>query len=946
MVVACRLLWRVPLPNQQPLTINLRRRVFFRPGSLYGPVRVMDAHHYSKDELLRDGASIRVRAIRPDDKPRLIKHFESLSARSVQFRFFGAKRRLTDAELQRFTEPDFVHHVALVATLLGGDGERIIGVGRYFQLEPAAGQPRRAEVAFAVLDEFHGRGIGTLLLEHLGRIARDAGIEEFAADVLGENNRMLEVFAQSGWKVARSIDSGVVHVTFPTAETEEYRRASQSREMAAAARSIEPILNPRSVALVGASRRAGSIGATLLQNLRNTFTGSIYPVNPNTDSVDGLRCHASVGAIGAPVDLAVIAVPAAAVEEAVADCARSGVRGVVVISAGFGEVSAAGRAAEQRLRQIARHSGMRMVGPNCMGVLNTDAAVQLNATFAPGFPPAGNVSMLSQSGALGLAILDYVQTLGVGIATFLSAGNKVDVSSNDLLAYWSQDERTRVIVLYLESFGNPRRFARIAPEVGRAKPIVAVKSGRSAAGTRAASSHSAALASLDVAAGALFEQAGVIRTDTLEEMFGVVALLSNQPLPAGRRVGAITNAGGPGILLADACEAKGLELPTLAPETVDKLRSFLPPQAGLSNPVDMIASATPEHYTRTIAAVGADPNVDALVIIHVPVLRRGAEETAAAIAAGAETVPPEKPVLNVFLSSRQPPAALRGCARGALPSYTFPENAAMALAAAERYSRWRARPRGSILELDGFAENAIRAVIDRVLSATTEPCWLSHKDLDLVLRAAGIEYAASEQVPPAAAQATAEQLGYPLVMKAVAPGIVHKSDLGGVILGLDSPEAVARAVGDITARMRANGVDLKEVLLQREVAEGIEALVGVTTDPTFGPLVVCGLGGVLVELLRDVSFRLTPVSDIDAAEMLDRLRSSRLLDGYRGAPPSDRAALTAIIQRVSALVEVVPEITELDLNPVKVLAPGKGAVVVDARMRVSRPGAAASKGSA
>ncbi len=893
-----------------------------------------DLRDYAVEEILRDGGSIHIRAIRPDDRARLADHFHRLSPRSVRLRFLGAKRRLSEAELDYFTRPDFVRHVALVATLREGRAERIIGVGRY-NVEDDGGAA--AEVAFAVADEHQGRGIGTLLLEHLLGLARERGISEFRADVLGDNNQMLDVFRHTGLRVSRATDAGVIHVSFPTAETEESRAAAEARGRQAAAESVRALLAPRSVAVVGASTHAGTIGAALLANVRSAgFRGPIYPVHPEARAVQTLRAYPHIGAIGQPVDLAVIAVPAAAVEGVIDECASAGVRGVVVISAGFAEASDDGRPAQQRLTALVRGSGMRMVGPNCLGVLNTDPAVSLNATFAPTWPPAGNVGMLSQSGALGIAVLDHVRALDLGISTFVSVGNKADVSSNDLLCYWADDPRTAVIVLYLESFGNPCRFARIAPEVARRKPIVAVKSGRSAAGTRAASSHSAALASLDIAVDALFEQAGVIRTSTLQELFDVASLLATQPVPAGPRVGVVTNAGGPGILLADACEAHGLALPELAPLTLAGLRALLPPHASVANPIDLLASATPEQYARALEVVGADPSVDALVVVYVPPMVTAPEEIAAAIARGASNVPAEKPVLTVFLSSRGAPAVLGTGRRGRLPAYPYPENAALALAAAERYGRWRRRPRGTVLELGRFAESAVRAVIDRVLAGRAEPCWLGPEDLALVLRAAGIDFAAGTQVAPAEAEAAAERLGFPLVAKAVAPGLLHKSDVGGVVLGLESRAAVARAVATLRERMHAIGIPLERVFLQREVRGGIEALVGVTTDATFGPLLVCGLGGVLVELVRDVAFRLPPVSDVDAREMLSRLRATRLLDGYRGGPPGDREALVALITRISALVEIVPELCELDLNPVKVLEPGRGVVVVDARMRVGR----------
>jgi len=895
----------------------------------------LDASQYRADVVLRDGGSIHLRAIRPDDRPRLLAHFTGLSPVSVYRRFHGVKKHLTEAELRHFSELDFVHRVALVATLRVGDDERIIGVGR-FDVTP--GDARRAEVAFAVLDEHQGRGIGTALLEHLAVLARGLGVVEFEAEVLGENNAMMDVFGGSGFTVRRALSHGVFHVSFPTEETPAAAAAHDRREREAAARSIAAILAPRSVAIVGASRRPGSIGAALLENVvRRGFRGAVYPVNPAAGEIAGRRAYATVAAIGEQVDLAVVAVPAAAVEAAVTDCARAGVKGLVVISAGFAETGPAGRSVEGRLRDFVRGAGMRMVGPNCLGVLNTDPAVSLNATFADSWPPAGNVAMLTQSGALGLAILDQVEALNVGISSFVSVGNKADVSGNDLISYWADDPNTRVVVLYLESFGNPRRFARLAPEVARRKPIVAVKSGRSAAGSRAASSHSAALASLDVAIDALFEQAGVIRTATLEELLDVAALLATQPPPAGARVAVVTNAGGPGVLLADACEAQGLTLPPLAPATMEALRALLPPQAGLGNPIDMIASATPAQFARAIELVGADPGVDAVVAIYIPVMVSRPDEIAAAIAAGAGCVPREKPVLTVFMSARGAPAALSQGPRGALPSYSFPENAALVLAAAERYGRWLRRPRGDVLKLSPFAVSAVRAVVERVQQGVSEAHWLEPADVETLLRAIGIGVAASAEVEPARAAATADELGYPLVAKAVAAGLVHKTEVGGVILGLRSAGEVTDGVRLLRERLAGHGLVLERVLLQREVSTRVEALVGVTTDPTFGPLLVCGVGGVLVELVRDVAYRLPPVSDVDAEEMLDRLRAARLLTGYRGQPPADRAGLVDVVRRISALVEIVPELRELDLNPVAVRPEGQGAIVLDARIRLGPP---------
>jgi len=896
--------------------------------------RVAEPSRYFAEEVLSDGGSIVIRAIHSDDGQRLLEHFKHLSPESVYFRFMGPKRTLGEAELKRLTDLDFRDRVGLAATLRNGGEERIIGVGRYVRGK----DPIRAEIAFAVLDEYQGRGIGTLLLEHLSRIAHAAGTVEFEANVLGDNRRMLEVFAQSGFKVRRSFESGVVHVYLPTEETPDLLRASQARERAATARSIARLLCPRSVAVVGASQDQSKIGGAILATLRRGgFTGPIYPINPGSDEVQGLRSFSSVSAVGAPIDLAVIVVPPERVEATIVECANVGVKGVVVITSGFAEIGDAGRSVERRLVELVRGSGMRMVGPNCMGILNTDPAISLNATFAPGVPPPGNVGMFSESGALGIVALDYARRRNLGLSSFISAGNRADVSPNDMLAYWAGDPRTAVIVLYLEGFGNPRKFARIAPAVARNKPIVAIKAGRSAAGTRAAMSHSAALANLDVAVEALFEQAGVIRTNTFEEMFDVVTLLSTAPLLEGARIGVVTNAGGPGILFADACEARGLELPKFADETIARLRASLPSRAGFANPIDMTASASPDDYEHTIAEVGADPNVDALAVIYVPPMVTRPVEIAAAVARGAGHLPNAKPLLAVFLTSDAAPAQLHTGPRGAIPSYSFPENAALALAAANRYAKWRRRPRGEVLALGEFEASAIRSVVDRVLALGETQGWLAPNDLAVVLGAVGIDVAVAHECSAEDAPAAAERLGFPVVAKVIAPGVLHKSDVGGVIIGLKSCAEVATAVGSLRHRMIAIGANLEGVLLQREVSGGIEALVGVTTDPTFGSLIVCGTGGVTAEVYKDVAFRLHPVTDVDASEMLAGLRLSRLLDGYRGAPPGDREALKSVICKVSALVEVVPELAELDLNPVRVLAPGRGAIVLDARMRVARP---------
>ncbi len=877
---------------------------------------------YHQEAVLRDGTSVVIRHVGKADLEAIKALFSRMSPTSIHHRFFAAKRELVPSDLVWLDRLDGDDEVALAAVL----NDRVIGIGRYTVVEPGI-----AEVAFDVADADQGRGIGTLLLEHLARIARARGLAAFRAEVEADNEQMLEVFGRSGFPVRDDLSKGIYRVEFPIAESQRFVRVAADRERRAAAKSLRSVFSPQSVAVIGASRTPGSIGRAILDNLiRDGYHGPIYPIHPEAKELSGRRCYASIGAVGEPVDLAVISVPARAVEGVIAECAAAKVRSVVVITAGFAETGA--RDAEAHLRELVRGAGMRMVGPNCMGVLSTWS--NLDATFSPVYPPRGNVSMATQSGALGLAMLDHARELELGIADFVSIGNKADVSVNDVLAYWHDDPHTRVIALYLESFGNPRTFARLAPEVARDRPIVAVKSGRSAAGTRAAASHSAALASLDVGIDALFGQCGIIRVDTLEQMFDVVSLLASQPVPHGNRIGVVTNAGGPGILLADACEAQGLVLPKLTDETLAELRAILPQEAGLANPIDMIASAPPHHYERVIKIVGNDPNVDAVVAIYVPPLVTRPEDVAAAIARGAAAIPKSKPIATVFMSSRGTPEVLSRGERGAIPSYSYPENAAMALASAMRYGAWRRRPQGQQVRLPPDEEQAVRAWVARARTKYPGGGWVTFEELAELLSVIGVRVADARTVAPdpASAVEAARELGFPVVLKAIAPNLVHKTDVGGVALDLDDTNAVANAATVMLERVSASGL-----LVQKQLGKGVEALVGVTSDPSLGPLLVAGIGGTAVELYKDVAFRVTPVTDADTRDMLDQLRGRALLDGFRGAPPADRDALAAVLQKIAALAEVMPELRELDLNPVIVHRPGEGAVAVDGRLRLSKP---------
>jgi len=696
------------------------------------------------------------------------------------------------------------------------------------------------------------------------------------------------------------------------------------------AHSLDSLLKPKTVAVIGASRTRGTIGAEIFHNLiANGFTGAVYPINPGASSVQGVRAYPDLRAVPDAIELAVIVVPAAHVPAVIDDCVATGVKAVLIITAGFAETGDAGRAIQDAMLAKVRAAGMRMVGPNCLGLLNADPAVALDATFAPTWPPHGNVAFSSQSGAVGLAILDYAKELGIGIHQFVSIGNKADVSGNDLIEYWGADPQVQVVLLYLESFGNPARFLSTCQRVARDKPIVAVKSGRTGAGARAASSHTGSLAGNEVAVEALIAQAGVIRTDTIEELFDVAMVLANQPVPRGNRVALLTNAGGPGIMAADACESHGLIVPELSPATTAALRAFLPPEASVKNPVDMIASATPAAYERALPLLLADPGVDAVIVLFVPPVGTEAQAVAAAIQRGGAGA--TKPVLTSFMGMHGVPAALSSLREGRFPSYSFPEAAAIALARVVRYGRWLARGAGAVPELAVDAAAARAAIGDH-------HGWLPADATRAVLAAYGIAQPSTQLAATAEAAATAASaVGYPVAIKLASATITHKTDVGGVILDVADAAAARQAFADIHARLAAIGraAEMDGVTVQPMVPRGVELFVGATRTPGFGPLIGFGIGGVAVELWKDVGFRVHPLTDADATELIDGVRAQALLDGFRGGPVADRPALQGAILRIDRLMGDLDAVLELDLNPIVTRGPGQGVIAIDARIRVA-----------
>lgn len=881
--------------------------------------------HRDGDVVLRDGSTVRIRVMRPADEPGLLALLQSLSDESRWLRFYSSA---SDAALaaEAHREATLDHTFGLLA--FSGPEERVVGHAFYVVIDE-----HRAEVAFEIANDFQARGLGSILLGQLAEVAAAHGIQVFEAEVVAANHAMLHVFRASGFPLEVDASAGQLHVTFPTSFSAEATKRFEQRETIAAVNALKLFFNPRAVAVIGASRRRGTISGEIFHNLLSYgFKGSVYPVNPTADVIQSVPAYSSVEAIPGPVDLAIIIVPAAQVVEVAVACGRKGVRALVVISAGFSETGNEGQERQRELLRVCRAAGMRLIGPNCMGLVNTDPAVLLDATFAPGVPHPGRVGFSSQSGALGLAIIEYANSLGLGISTFVSVGNKADISGNDLLRYWESDEGTDVILLYLESFGNPKKFSEIARRVGHQKPIVVVKSGRSAAGARATSSHTGALlAASDVTVDALFRQAGVIRTDTLAELFDVASLLASQPLPRGHRVGIITNAGGPAILCADACEARGLEVPILSESSQNTLRSFLPLGASAINPVDMIASASADEYHKAIGIVAADDNVDALIVIFTPPLVTRSEDVALAIVDAVRALNRSKPVMAVFLSARGTPEELR-LADITIPSYAFPETAAIALSRAARYREWRERTETAAPSFEDIRRDEAAAVAATALSRGDG--WLNVQETATLLRCYGLPLIEQRvTITPEGAGAAAEEMGGEVALKAIAPGLIHKTEAGAVRLHLHGAEQVRTAAGEMSEQLKAEGQSPTGFVVQRMAEKGVEMLVGVVHDPQFGPILACGAGGVQVELLGDVSVRLTPLSREDASEMIRSLRTYPLLTGFRGAPACDVSALEEALLRVSALVDDIPQIAELDCNPFVVLE--KGAVILDSRVRVA-----------
>ncbi|MFC4049313.1 GNAT family N-acetyltransferase [Actinomadura syzygii] len=856
--------------------------------------------------LLTDGTQVEIRRLDATDRDAVCELHGGLSEESLYLRFFGLNRGMASAVAGRVCRPDGDDHAALGAWL---DGD-LVGVAEY---EPTD-VPGEAEVAMAVADRMHHRGVGTLLLEHLGSLARANGFRAFRADTLAENTAMLRVFADAGMPARRRVSGGVVDLTLPLAVDERYLDAVAERERRADVASLEPLLRPRTVVVVGASRNTGTVGAEVLRNIvAGGFKGSVHAVNPHCagpDDLHGVPCVASLADLPEPPDLAVVTVPAESVPGVAAACGRFGTSALVVLSSGLS--AAQGR----DLLAVCREHGMRLVGPNCLGIANT--AIGLDATFGARHPVPGQAGVAVQSGGVGIALLEQLSRLGIGVSSFASVGDKYDVSANDLLMWWESDETTRLGILHVESFGNPRKFARTARRVAERMPLLTVLAGRSAPGTRAAASHTAAAATPELTRRALFEQAGIVATDDLGELVDAAALLATQPLPDGRRVAVVSNAGGAGVLAADACADTGLTVPILGADTQRRLAALLPACAAVANPVDTTAAVSAGAFRRVLDAVAADESVDLVLALLAPTALgdlRGA--------LGGDG----KPMAAVVLG--QPETVLIN--DDGVPCYAYPENAVRAFAHAWSHARRRGVPSDTPPAMPDLRPEEAAAITARFLTGSPDGGWLPPTDTFRLLESYGLPLAPWRWARfEDEAAAAARELGGRVALKAHVPGIVHKTAAGALQLDLHGDGDVRNAFRQFAARF---GDDLEGVVVQAMAADGVEVLCGAVQEEVFGAVVIFGAGGIDTDALSDRAARLAPLTEQEADDLIREPRLSTLLLGHRARPPGDLAALRDTLLRLSRLVADHPEIAELDLNPA-IVRPD-GVVTVDARIRLA-----------
>lgn len=894
---------------------------------------LQDEHEFRV--ILKDGSTTIFRPITTGDVDAWLEFYSTLSDRTKFLRLHNIPKEMRREDALRYCTVDYKNSFAFVAEAIEEGKKRIVAVGRYHRLPDGT----TAEVAFVIEDKYQEKGIGTKFIEWLATVARENDIDTFEAYVMQENTMMLSVFQGYGFHMKREIRDNIVHITFPLTKTPEVVKKKDERALTATVNSLRSIMRPRSVAVIGASNKKGAIGQLVFQSvMQNGFSGIVYPVTRSSKVVMSVRSYPSILDIDGEIDLAIIVVPSAQVLQVVDECGRKRVKGMIVISDGFKERGHEGAAMEKALRETAFGYGMRIIGPNCMGFINTDPKISLNATFALISPAPGNIAFISQSGALGLGILQFAKKLNIGFSSFMSVGNRSDIASTDMLQYWEQDPETNVILLYLESFDNPDKFSRISKRVSLKKPILAIKGGTTDEGSRAASSHTGAMATSDVVSDALFRQAGIIRVNSIEDLFHSARLLSSQPVPKGKRIAILTNGGGPGTLAADACSNNELVVPMLSGETTEKLKAVISREIGINNPLDLTAGISAKEFEDSLRILVEDQDNDAIVIIYVPPAGEGIDDIEKAIKNVAPVMKQNsKPVLACFVGQVEQTG--RYMTNGLfVPYYLFPEDAVIALTSAVRYGEMIREPLGVLPGFSDIDSKTGKQLVKSVLTSSAErPLWVPGKEVDGLLRNYGIKIVETGDAETSAdTGAVAEKIGFPVVIKLVSSTITHKSDVGGVILDVRTREEAETSFNNIKAGLAKIGREheMQGVMIQKMIEDGAEVIVGVKEDPSLGHVIMFGLGGIYAELLKDTSIRLHPLRDSDARDMIRSVKMAELLKGYRGSAPMDIESLEELLLRISAMVEDIPQITEMDLNPVKVLPRGQGYCVVDSRIMV------------
>ena len=885
-------------------------------AAITGPVPPGYPAAWEADVVLADGGTAHVRPIRPDDGPRLVDFHGRQSAESIYFRYFTPRPHLPEPEVERLTHVDYADRMAFVALL----DDVIVGVARYDR-HPTRSE---AEVAFFVDDRHQGRGIATVLLEYLAEAARRTGITAFTASVLPSNRRMVAVFRNAGFTAASHFGDGVIEFRLDLQPTPEAEGAIAARAQRAEAEAVRRLLAPRSVAVIGAGRDPSGVGHSVLRNLLdNEFAGRVYAVNPNADHVAGVRAVAGISDIDGPVDLAVVAVHAREVPAVVEVCGRKGVAAVIVISAGFGEAGSEGAALSVAALRAARRFGTRLLGPNCLGVINTDPAVRLHATFATPNTRPGPVALLSESGTIGGVILDHVCDVGPGVSSFAAIGNRADVSANDMLQYWADDSRTELVLLYLESFGNARKFSRIARELGRTKPIVAVKS-RGAARVYPAEGAEANPAAFE----ALFEQTGVVRVDTLSQLLDVARVLACQPLPGGDRVALVGNGGGSLGVAADACVDAGLVLAELGTDVRRQLDAGQSGSRGVTrvraSAVDLGFDAGPDDLDRALRALLVDEGVDIVLVVCAPAPRQSTADLVRAVAS-ARVACPGKTLLACVFGPH--PTAISPGPVPDVPVFDFPDAAAYALGRVAQYARWRRAPEGEVTVPPGSDPAAGRARVAAALAggrAEDGARWLSTDVAVDVLTAAGLPIVPSRLARDRDEALTAAGAhGYPVAVKSAARSRSAKTEVGGIALDVHGPVELRATLAGMGGAL---GEALWPVVVQPMVEPGIDVAVTVAQSELVGPVVTLGAGGVATDL-STTAVHVLPLTDLDARRFVASSPVGPLID------EAGRGGLEDLLLRVGALIEAAPEIVGLELNPV--IVSQSGPAVADVRLRVA-----------